>query len=427
MGEGLGVPDEDMELPNYEDNLTLKEDVFTQVISVGNSQIVGSISTPLPVILVAMPDNSVMPPIYHNNLAACNANVFVICYSIPLCQNPLQEVKRFVDDIKKTKKKPVIVVLGVLPNDAKLPRKNTVELGISVAKSVKAVTYLELDIFRATADQVKNTFFNICICSDILSKRKQQLETIWKDKMKNIYTSKQLYQPDQIYIPAMDPVFIETLQSQSIYICFGYFLSRRIDGKYSKRKRVELRVMFKQKQMQLTIWTSESYLRSLILNDTVYSLDRLTQKNEMTYYYKGSSNSHIILFTEEKEIISWRNILQLFIIALEQPKPIPIPPPAPPFKRPIEYIIPPEDGSCPINFLPTELLMIFFSQQTIKYATNCRRVCKLWLLILDNKWLKKQIISNSPPPIPQVTTLFRHPYHYFENEDDDLNDEDDWD
>jgi len=158
----------------------------------------------------------------------------------------------------------------------------------------------------------------------------------------------------------------------------------------------------------------------MILNDFIYHVDRIQQKEEMIFYYRGSVN-YVMIFSEINYLNIWKEALRKFKEEMENPSPVlkqpPIPPPLPPLKRKLRYLDPPEDQSCPIAFLPTELLIIFFSQQTIKSATSCRSVCKLWLLLLDNKWLKQQIRSNSPlwqlpvspvppvPPVPQLSLL----------------------
>jgi len=229
LGEGIGVPDETIEIPNYEDNLKLKEDIFEQSLTVGNTRIFGSISTPLPVMLLAMPDNAIMPPVYYNDLAASNADIYIICYSIPSCQNPLQEVKRFVDDIKKSKRNPVIVILGILPNDAPLPRRNTVELGLSISKTVKALTYLELDIFRATPEQVKDIFFKICIHAEKSSNRQKQLQSDWNQIHTSFYKTQQTFQENESYFPSTNPLIITLSRSQNIFIFITQLLTRRID------------------------------------------------------------------------------------------------------------------------------------------------------------------------------------------------------
>jgi len=317
------------------------------------------------------------------------------------------------------------------------------EVGISVAKAVKAITYIELDIFRATTEQVKNTFFNICICCE-KSKRKQQLELAWQEKFNHLYTSKQLYQSNQIYIPPIDPLLITTLQSQSIYVCLGFLLSRKQDGKYSRRRLTEFRIMVKDNHIQLTAWSAETSHRILLLNEEIQTPDRFRTKDHSTYYFRGSSNNYIILFTEQNYSDTWKVILEKLNLISKRIHIIPIPPSAPPVKRKVYllYTDPPEDGSCPINFCPTELLMIFFSQQNIRCATACRQVCKLWLMILDNKWLKKLIRENSPvqlkpeisPPPDQLDLaaliaelINRNPGRpRVEEEDDDLGWDDDW-
>eukprot|EP01125_Pyxidicula_operculata_P022770 TRINITY_DN9564_c0_g1_i1.p1 TRINITY_DN9564_c0_g1~~TRINITY_DN9564_c0_g1_i1.p1 ORF type:complete len:470 (-),score=70.36 TRINITY_DN9564_c0_g1_i1:202-1611(-) len=431
-GEGLGVPDENIPIPEEESGLALKEESFTQTLTIGDRTIQGTVSTPIPLICIATPDSVAKPPSYHKSMKECDADVFVICVSSPSGNWGMMqsEALEYSNDVRKYHPKAVIVLAQVNPP------KNVKDNSEHVCKLIGAVKYLEICIFTSTNLQVQNFFFSICIAGIKDSKLASSINSDWlHDISKRVEFTKNASKSSTIQTYSNTSTVTGPFSSFQIKISM-----KSLSGKYNKSIPCEIRLIHINGTIHVVAYTNHSSVRNIVINRTFSPQDAIDKElrhlNKFFIYWKLPPNSMklALKFSTVDDIDNFLRCLNQIFKAPINPNPPP-PPKLPNYIK--AYLSPPSDGSCCIFLLVDDMFWEIFSQLDAITLKSVRLVCKWWSNIFsDDKQLKQKVIeyndnqkkklsATDPLFIPLPIQGFGHPWYQYD--EDSWSDDDDWD